>query len=83
MNGAVLPPSLYTFKAWRVTLYFFFVASLFGDQLFLILDDLSHITREVNKGGYTLVTLPRIVTPYRNSVDETRGRVTYQKLATR
>jgi hypothetical protein len=32
------------------------------------------------KGGYTLVTLPRIVTPYRDSVDETRARVTYQKL---
>jgi hypothetical protein len=25
------------------------------------------------KGGYTLVTLPRIVTPYRDSVDETRA----------
>jgi len=35
------------------------------------------------KGGYTLVTLPRIVTPYRDSVDETRARVTYQKLVTR
>ena len=35
------------------------------------------------KGGYTLVTLPRIVTPYRDSVDETRDRVTYQKLVTR
>jgi hypothetical protein len=30
------------------------------------------------KGGYTLVTLPRIVTPYRNSVDGTRDCVTYQ-----
>ena len=37
----------------------------------------------VLKGGYTLVTLPRIVTPYRDSVDETRARVTYQKLVTR
>ena len=36
-----------------------------------------------SKGGYTLVTLPRIVTPYRDSVDETRARVTYQKLVTR
>jgi len=36
-----------------------------------------------NKGGYTLVTLPRIVTPYRDSVDGTRDRVTYQKLVTR
>jgi hypothetical protein len=35
------------------------------------------------KGGYTLVTLPRIVTPYRDSVDGTRDRVTYQKLFTR
>jgi hypothetical protein len=35
------------------------------------------------KGGYTLVTLPRIVTPYHNSVDGTRDRVTYQKLVTR
>jgi hypothetical protein len=35
------------------------------------------------KGRYTLVTLPRIVTPYRYSVDETRARVTYQKLVTR
>ena len=35
------------------------------------------------KGGYTLVTLTRIVTPYRDSVDETRARVTYQKLVTR
>jgi len=35
------------------------------------------------KGGYTLVTLPRIVTPYRDSVYGTRARVTYQKLVTR
>ena len=35
------------------------------------------------KDGYTLVTLPRIVTPYRDSVDGTRDRVTYQKLVTR
>jgi len=35
------------------------------------------------KGGYTLVTLPRIVTPYCDSVDGTRDRVTYQKLITR
>jgi hypothetical protein len=34
-------------------------------------------------GGSTLVTLPRIVTPYRDSVDGTRARVTYQKLVTR
>jgi hypothetical protein len=35
------------------------------------------------KGEYTLVTLPRIVTPYRDSVDGTRDGVTYQKLVTR
>jgi hypothetical protein len=35
------------------------------------------------KGGYTLVTLPRIVTPYRDSVDGSRDRVTYQKLVAR
>jgi len=35
------------------------------------------------KGGYTLVTLPRTVTPYRDSVDGTRDRVTCQKLVTR
>jgi len=35
------------------------------------------------KGGYTFVTLPRIVTPYRDSVDGTRDRVTYQKLVAR
>jgi len=29
------------------------------------------------KGGYTLVTLPRIVTPYRDSVEGTRDLVTY------
>jgi len=34
-------------------------------------------------GRFTLVTLPLIVTPYRDSVDETRARVTYQKLVTR
>jgi len=34
-----------------------------------------------SKGGYTLVTLPRIiVTPYRDSLDGARDRVTYQKL---
>jgi len=36
----------------------------------------------VSKGEYTLVTLPRIVTPYHDSVDGTRDRVTYQKLVT-
>jgi len=32
------------------------------------------------KVGYTRVTLPRIVTPYRDSVEGTSGRVTYRKL---
>jgi hypothetical protein len=35
------------------------------------------------KGRYTLLTLLRIVTQYRDSVDETRDRVTYHKLVTR
>jgi hypothetical protein len=35
------------------------------------------------KGGYTLVTLPRTVTPYRDSVNGTGDHVTYQKLVTR
>jgi hypothetical protein len=35
------------------------------------------------KGEYTLVTLPRTVTPYRDSVDGTRGHVTYQNWFTR
>jgi hypothetical protein len=34
-------------------------------------------------GGYTLVTLPRTVTPYRGSVDVTSDHVTSQKLVTR
>jgi len=34
------------------------------------------------KGGSTLVTLPRNVTPYRDSVNGARDRVTYQKLVT-
>jgi len=35
------------------------------------------------KGGSTLVTLPRNVTPYRDSVNGARDRVTYQQLVTR
>jgi len=38
---------------------------------------------DVYQDGSTLVTLPRIVTPYRDSVDGTRDRVMYQKLVTR
>ena len=37
---------------------------------------------EPSKGGSTLVTLPRTVTPYRHSVDGTRDHVTYRKLVT-
>ena len=36
-----------------------------------------------SKGGYTFVTLPLTVTPYRDSVDGTRDHVTYQKLIKR
>jgi hypothetical protein len=32
---------------------------------------------QTRQGGYTFVTLPRIITPYRDSVDGTRDRVTY------
>jgi hypothetical protein len=35
------------------------------------------------KGGPTPVTLPRIITPYCDSVDGTHARVMYQKLVTR
>ena len=35
-----------------------------------------------SKGRYTLVTLPRNVTPYRDSVDGTCDHVTYQKMVT-
>jgi hypothetical protein len=33
-----------------------------------------------SSGGYTLVTLPRIVTPYRDSVDGTRDSVNVSKV---
>ena len=36
-----------------------------------------------SKGRYTLVTLPRNVTPYRDRVAGTCDHVTYQKLVTR
>jgi len=41
------------------------------------LSAVDNVLRSPLKGGYTLVTLPRIVTPYRDSVDGTRARVTY------
>jgi len=40
-------------------------------------------TLPIVKGGSTLVTLPRNVTPYRDSVNGARDHVTYQKLVTR
>jgi hypothetical protein len=44
-----------------------------------------HILRlcSIFKGGYTLVMLPRTVTPYRDSVDETCDHIMYQKLVMR
>jgi hypothetical protein len=39
--------------------------------------------RESPKDRYTLVTLPRNITPYRDSVDGTFDHVTYQNLVTR
>ena len=52
--------------------------------ILLLLSSLPPLVQLVSsKGGYTLVTLPRIVTPYRDSVDGTRDRITYQKLVTR
>ena len=38
---------------------------------------------EAHKGGSTVVTFPRTVTQYRDSVDRSRAHVTYQKLVTR
>jgi hypothetical protein len=43
----------------------------------------TYFKRQVSRytyGAHTLVTLPRIVTPYRDSVNGTRERITYQKL---
>jgi len=36
------------------------------------------IIQLLHQGGYRLVTLPRIVTPHRDSVDGTRDHITYQ-----
>jgi hypothetical protein len=52
-------------------------------DLFAIAPQGSSFLYEAVEGGYKLVTLPRIVTPYRDGVDGTRARVTYQKLVTR
>ena len=53
------------------------------ERLQFVLQVMALRCRRLLKGGSTLVTLPRIVTPYRDSVDGTRARVTYQKLVTR
>jgi len=45
--------------------------------------DIAHYSKCQSKAGSTLVTLPRNVTPYRDSVEGTCDRVTYQKLVTR
>jgi len=50
---------------------------------FLLPTDFTEFSCCSIKVGYTLVTLPRTVTQYRDSVDGTRDRVTYQKLGTR
>ena len=55
--------------------------NLHGDINHVITTPSSKCTQ--SKGGYTLVTSQRIVTPYRDSVEGTRDRVTYQKLVTR
>ena len=44
---------------------------------------IQNATVSVLKGGSTLVTLPRNVTPYRDSVNGARDRVTNQRLVTR
>lgn len=48
-------------------------------QLFLC-QQKTHNASMLHEGGSTLVTLPRTITPYRDSVDRTRDHVTYQKL---
>jgi hypothetical protein len=52
------------------------------DTTYCLFHSTVEVTRDSN-GGYTLVTLPRIVTPYGDSVDGTRARVTDQNLVTR
>ena len=64
---------------------------LFVSSTALVKFSKAELTKDVDKvalyfrtmDGYTLVTLPCIVTPYRDSVDGTRDRVTYQKLVAR
>jgi hypothetical protein len=68
MSGTVLLRLVYAFRRWTGT-------------------NLARYKRTVvngeAKGGYTLVTLPRNVTPYRDNADGTRDHVAYQKLVTR
>ena len=57
-----------------------------GEKGFHYFDNVKGAASErklIREGEYTLVTLPRIVTPYRDSVDGTRDRVTCHKLVTR
>ena len=51
-----------------------------GQELYLVTVELTR--RSTPNGRYTLVTLPRNVTPYRDRVDSTCDHVTYQKLVT-
>ena len=60
--------------------------ALVTDRTVVVSDTTAHVhvrLAKYPKGGHTLVTLPRIVTPYRDSVGGTRARVTCQKLVTR
>jgi hypothetical protein len=52
--------------------------------LYVLVDQFNSIQarRQSTKGGYTLVTLTRTVTRYRESVNGARDHVTYQKLVT-
>jgi hypothetical protein len=52
-------------------------------RMYIVRPDVLSTVGETSKGGYILITLPRIVTPYRDSVDGTRDRVTDQKLVKR
>ena len=69
--------SLYSRNCNLYSLKFYVLNSSAARFFFLLL-----LSFSASKGGYTLVTLPRIVTPYRDSVDGTRDRVMYQKLVT-
>ena len=55
------------------------MAFIYCKSLICVSRRLKYQTDVQYKCGYTLVTLPRIVTPYRDSVDGTRDSVTYRK----